>query len=367
MKTLQRSIAIFVIFNSMLLSYYFFFVSHRMVKRTPNITNNDRILLNGTGNAKQEKYSMDLTKSLERSRFRNATFTREKNNVLHPLFITNCSLLPRRVPDSMFSDLYEILAELDRAFKKYNVTYVLKGGSLLGSYLFHDIIPWDDDIDINTDQRDYERQMLAFQELVETGRYGVHSMTDGRNIYKEFQCGIQRRNFSAWREIWNNGDTSLFLQAKFYKCSSPPARKPFQWRLPFIDIYPFVNNGTHVWERKLLKEFISINDFYPIHKRPISRGWYPSIKNPVSLFKARYGVKKFQCEYYWYNHMEEKLTKDRKKVKCSDIANSCYPTVKRSRHGEGAIETLIYRNVSLHSVFIPEILDKDHVEPLSYI
>jgi len=43
----------------------------------------------------------------------------------------------------------ELLRRFDKLCKENNIEYWLSGGSLLGAYRHNDIIPWDDDIDIN--------------------------------------------------------------------------------------------------------------------------------------------------------------------------------------------------------------------------
>lgn len=53
--------------------------------------------------------------------------------------------------------LKDILDELDRICSLHNITWFALAGTLLGAIRHHDIIPWDDDIDIGMPRDDYER------------------------------------------------------------------------------------------------------------------------------------------------------------------------------------------------------------------
>ena len=53
--------------------------------------------------------------------------------------------------------LFEILQELDRICRKYDIKYSLEGGTLLGAAKYGDFVPWDDDLDVVMLRAEYER------------------------------------------------------------------------------------------------------------------------------------------------------------------------------------------------------------------
>ena len=59
------------------------------------------------------------------------------------------------------SDVHRCLLEtmycLDDICSRNNIEYFLEGGSLLGAVRYGDLIPWDDDIDIEMTRGDFER------------------------------------------------------------------------------------------------------------------------------------------------------------------------------------------------------------------
>ncbi|MCR5655204.1 MAG: LicD family protein [Lachnospiraceae bacterium] len=60
----------------------------------------------------------------------------------------------------------EILKEIDRICRKYNITYLMSCGSVLGAVRHHGFIPWDDDLDIEMTRPNYERfRKIALTEL----------------------------------------------------------------------------------------------------------------------------------------------------------------------------------------------------------
>ena len=62
--------------------------------------------------------------------------------------------------------LFEIFLEFDKICKRHHLRYTLASGTLLGAVLYHDFIPWDDDMDVIMLREDYEAFCkVANQEL----------------------------------------------------------------------------------------------------------------------------------------------------------------------------------------------------------
>lgn len=55
--------------------------------------------------------------------------------------------------------MLEMVIELDRICKKYDIPYFLYGGTLLGAIRHNGFIPWDDDLDVALYRKDYLRLM----------------------------------------------------------------------------------------------------------------------------------------------------------------------------------------------------------------
>ena len=64
--------------------------------------------------------------------------------------------------NEMQNQLFPLLCEVDRICRKFNISYTLQGGTLLGAVRENGFIAWDDDIDIAMSRQEYERFMEVF-------------------------------------------------------------------------------------------------------------------------------------------------------------------------------------------------------------
>lgn len=76
----------------------------------------------------------------------------------------------------------EMLLEVDRICKKYNLTYYLIGGTALGAARHKGFIPWDDDIDLGLPREDYNEFLklcnaeLGEEYFLQTNKTDKHYM-----------------------------------------------------------------------------------------------------------------------------------------------------------------------------------------------
>lgn len=65
--------------------------------------------------------------------------------------------LVTRETKQLWAVLLDILCQIDKVCKKYNIEYFLCGGTLLGAVRHGGFIPWDDDLDVMMKRNDYNR------------------------------------------------------------------------------------------------------------------------------------------------------------------------------------------------------------------
>lgn len=119
----------------------------------------------------------------------------------------------------------------------------------LGSYLQHDILAWDDDVDLRIALRDRKR----FRKLMTKELSGQVSLVSTENEFGEYD-----KIFFPW---------------------SPAAGKEL-WSYPYIDIFYYEENATHMWRTDYISRFdeycmISKQDIFPLVWRPLGEIWIP--------------------------------------------------------------------------------------------
>ncbi|CAH1791202.1 unnamed protein product [Owenia fusiformis] len=215
--------------------------------------------------------------------------------------------------------LFDLMDKLDKVMTEQNILYLLYGGSLLGSYRHHDLIPWDDDIDIFVPLAKKEELVRAVATL------GDH--------YKIVPAGPRMKLFSD-----KSNKTSRF-----------------SWKWPYVDISFYAENATHIMDSsKEFKNYIyPKNVVFPLHRRPLGTLMLFAPKDTYANLKLTYTTMK-NCQSYFYSHMLEKLSKNPKlSMPCSNLKR-VVPFVHRTLAKTGINESLWLNEKFIHSYVINE-------------
>ena len=91
---------------------------------------------------------------------------------------------------------YEILKDIDAFCQKNDIEYFLFFGTLLGAARHDGFIPWDDDIDISMDRKNYHRFLKLAKKSFPSGYFIQHYSTD-------------RKFHNSWIKVCKNNTTCI--------------------------------------------------------------------------------------------------------------------------------------------------------------
>ena len=92
-----------------------------------------------------------------------------------------------------------LLQILDCVCRKYNLTYWLDSGTLLGAVRHKGFIPWDDDVDVCMLRSDYERAVPILKR--ELGKYGISAEEAPEDQACRIGLGYMHEKTGIWIDI----------------------------------------------------------------------------------------------------------------------------------------------------------------------
>lgn len=160
--------------------------------------------------------------------------------------------------------LLTMFGVVTNALRASNVTFWMDGGTLLGSYRHHNLIPWDDDVDL-----------VLRQSHKPQARRAINALAPAYQLFVEM--GAAGSCELAWRVFATNA-------------SVPVTRK--QYRFPTLDLHFYAQNASHVWlqPHNLWWNLVwRRSTVFPLYLRPFNRYWAPAPCNSSGYLIKEYG------------------------------------------------------------------------------
>ena len=227
-------------------------------------------------------------------------------------------------------EIKNILQKFTQILEISNLTYIMYGGTLLGSCRHHGRIPWDDDVDLLLNGSQKEQVRSVFQS--HSSEFHLNMEHDLLDIYGRV---------TQWKFYSNQGKTI-------------PGHS-FKW--PFIDIFFFGENATHLWDENPFYRDVNTHmksRVFPLVRRPFDGLYLPSPCDAVSIVSNQYGLD--SCSSNAFSHAKELHIPKflQTTVNCSSL-ESRVPFVHRRPGGSGGevIETLRLGSKILLTAVLP--------------
>ena len=232
--------------------------------------------------------------------------------------------LPRVITRHERDRCVELLSTLDTIFREFNITYMMAYGTLLGSYVMHDMLPWDDDLDIFVNLDHLPKMRRLFN-------------NSGNGHYKQIQL-LETQNSNCFT-------------GKVFSLKDPKAGV-YRWHWPYIDIAFYTEKNMVMSSYKATPRWeLNRGYFFPTVQRPLGGRWFPAPRNTSAFIAFKY--KHFVCKSHTWNHKNEVRVKRVYSVNCTTLA-SHYPFVERKVLLGKTTETLMLNGTALYSLTLEE-------------
>ena len=256
--------------------------------------------------------------------------------------------LPRIITKNEYDSFTSLVSDVSRLFESANITLVMSGGTLLGSYMFHDMIPWDDDMDLCIPYRDVPKVKRLFRnetlrQTLQICSWGPLSISDEYDYKTLSRFPNNSPNELYYRVRSNDADT---LSEHFFKLFYTHSQrvKTQTWRWPFIDIAIYDEDGAQV---KFIEQCLMFpwNVFYPLIRRPLGPNMLLAPRDTRVVLQEQFHH--FQCVSTAWSHRLEVGACRPINIQCEKLWNH-YPQVWSKPTNHGVLEKLMLGNKTLN-------------------
>ena len=185
--------------------------------------------------------------------------------------------------------LKDLLQVVVGGFNNNNITFFIVGGTLLGSYRHHGMIPWDDDLDIYIPSAQFDRATMVLSQ------------------YKDY----------AYHES--------YFKYTFYSRNRSKLGADRSFSFPFIDLLFYSEDAKIIWETRyhwyrFPKEYKK-SSIFPLTTRPFWGMTLPSPRDLLGYLGVEFDLD--ECQNRLFSHREQRQT---------SFSSRCTTSCKRLYH-----------------------------------
>ena len=209
----------------------------------------------------------------------------------------------------------DLITVFKGALEAFNITYMLSMGSVLGAYMHHGFIPWDEDFDcrVNVSQTHILKKAL-------TDISGYTLLSPPHYFWKFYSNNFAKSGHSEWN-----------------------------W--PFIDIRFYADNETHLSDVPCKNQpnyFDPRSEILPLENGIFENMIFPVPRNMEAYLHRRYKMHG-QCLTHHWNHKTNRRMGKSSRMPCHKLFG-VYPLVHQFQLGNSSFEELRLGNKVLYTV-----------------